>query len=762
MLIEYFIALVGLLLLLFGGSFMLVKSHFKQRKEQSLSLRLLQIRIPKDDETKIEAGEQLFGALHGLYHHSVGWFQPPIVISCEIVARHESICMYVAVPRAQQEFLEKQIHGAYPTADIEDVEEYNIFASGGMVAFTALKSTNKDFFPIKRYKDLPTDSLNSITSAMSKMAEKESAVVQIILTPCDDSWRKKARQFLASLESTNTEDKPKIKIDPAIPPAIEEKSSKVGFEVAIRLVTVAPTMGEAKANLANLASTFDQFSLPHLGGFRKTKVYFKKSFMEGFLYRYLPVFRYKLILNIEEMATIFHFPSKSVETPYLERVTSKKAAAPQNLPEAGLYLGKSSFRGTEKPVFMSDDDRRRHMYVIGQTGTGKSEFLKFMAQQDIRNGHGVAFIDPHGDAVEDILKMIPPERANDVIYFNPSDLQRPLGLNILECKNEEQKNLVINSFIGLLYKLYDPNHSGIMGPMLERAIRNVMLTAMEEPGNSLVEVLRLLTDPEFSKQKIELIRDPLVKRYWTDEIANTNDFHKSEKLGYFVSKFDRFVTDTTMRNIIGQQYSAFDFRQVMDERKILLVNLSKGLIGEENSNFLGLILVPRLLIAAMSRADVRDEKDRPDFYLYVDEFQNFATDDFAQILSEARKYHLNLTVGNQFIGQIEPKIKDAVFGNVGTIASFRIGIDDAGYMATQFSPVFNENDLMNNTVGNAFIRLLVNGQPTVPFSLVTDWPAMQSIPRSSDLAEQIKAMARQKYGHDKADIEADIKRRAQL
>ena len=284
---------------------------------------------------------------------------------------------------------------------------------------------------------------------------------------------------------------------------------------------------------------------------------------------------------------------------------------------------------------------------------------------------------------------------------------------------------------------------------------------MEEEGNSLIEVMRLLTDPKFQKEKIDVIKDPMVKSYWTDEIANTSDFHKSEKLGYFVSKFDRFVTDSTMRNIIGQAHSAFDFRTIMDERKILLVNLSKGMIGEENSNFLGLILVPRLLIAAMSRANV-PESQRPDFYLYVDEFQNFATEDFAQILSEARKYHLSLTVGNQFISQIDPKIKDAVFGNVGTLISFRIGTDDADYLAHQFEPIFDANDLINNSVGNAFVRLLINGQPSSPFSMATDYPAMQQVNRDEQRAEKIKQLSRKRYGLDREEVEREIVRRGKF
>lgn len=758
--------LLILLALLLGAlgsaTWWMLKQYLTARHKAALEQIVFQIQLPKDDETKIDAAEQMFSAFHGLREeHHWSLITPPDVLGFSIVARNRSIEFYVFAPKEHSDFIEKQIHGAYPNAEIRIAEEPNIFTNSGNVAFTNLRFRNKNFFPIKCYKDLPTDPLNAITSAMSKLEEGEAMVYQLLITPKDNGWRQAARSFLTNMENNVDEQgKQKVKIDPAVPPAVEQKSSKVGFTATIRLLTVATDMPQASARLAQLAGSFDQFALPHLGSFRKASPRIKQWFMEDFLYRYMPI-RGGMILNIEELASIFHFPNKDVTTPYIEHVLTKSAAAPQNLPTEGMYLGKSKFRGEERQVYVLDDDRRRHMYVIGQTGTGKSEFLKFMVQQDIKAGRGVAFIDPHGEAVEDILKMIPPERANDVIYFNPSDLERPMGLNILESPNPQHRNLIVNAFIGLLYKLYDPNHTGIMGPMLERAVRNVMLTAMEESGNSLVEVMRLLTDPEFQKQKIELIKDPMVKRYWTDEIANTNDFHKSEKLGYFVSKFDRFVTDSTMRNIIGQPYSAFDFRRVMDERKILLVNLSKGLIGEENSNFLGLILVPRLLIAAMSRADV-DESQRPDFFLYVDEFQNFATEDFAQILSEARKYHLSLTVGNQFIGQIEEKIKDAVFGNVGTLVSFRIGQDDADYLAHQFEPVFTASDLINNTIGNAATRLLVKGQPTIPFSLATDWPAMQAVPRDQAMAQSIKELSRQRYGIDKAEVEAEIKRRAQL
>jgi len=440
---------------------------------------------------------------------------------------------------------------------------------------------------------------------------------------------------------------------------------------------------------------------------------------------------------------------------------AKSAPPPQNLPKKGTYLGLSTFRGEERKIFIQDDDRLRHTYIIGQTGTGKTELLKHLIYQDIVNGNGLAFIDPHGDAIEDILTKVPKERINDVVYFNPGDTERPPGLNILEAQTEEGQHLIINSFIALLYKIYDPNRTGIMGPRLERALRNIMLTAMTEKGNTLVEVLRLLIDTDFAKSKVPLIKDPLVKMYWTKELAQTSDFHKSETLGYFVSKFDRFVTEKLMRNIIGQSKSAFDFRDVMDNKKILLINLSKGKVGEENSNFLGLILVPRILAAAMSRADIPEEQ-RENFFLYVDEFQNFTTPDFVQILSEARKYGLSLNVANQFIGQLTDEIKNAVFGNVGTTVCFRVGADDAEYLETQFEPFFNKSDLMSNPTGSCYSRLLIKRQPSKPFSMKTDWDLIQKIPKSEEIARQIVAISKEKYGRDAEEVSREIKERSGL
>jgi hypothetical protein len=490
-------------------------------------------------------------------------------------------------------------------------------------------------------------------------------------------------------------------------------------------------------------------------------------FMVDFIYRYFPImnipfFKQFSVLNSDELATVFHFPNKSIETAHIYWLNAKRAPAPSQIPMTGLYMGKSRYRGVERPIYTSEDDRRRHMYIIGKTGTGKSQLLEEMIVQDIKAGKGVAVIDPHGDLIDGVISRIPASRAEDVIYFDPSDSDRPMGLNMLEAKTEEQKHFVVTSIVGLMYKLYDPMKTGIIGPRFEHAIRNAMLTVMCEPGNTFVEVVRVLTDSAFVQELLPKVQDPIIRRYWTDQIAQTADFHKSEVLDYIVSKFGRFVTNKLMRNIIGQSQSSFDFRRVMDDGKILLINLAKGKIGEENSNFLGLILVPRILIAAMSRQEI-PEPERRDFYLYVDEFQNFATPDFAQILSEARKYRLNLIVANQFIGQMEEEVKNAVFGNVGTVVAFRVGVTDANYLQHEFQPTFNEADLINIDKYNAYVKTNVKNEPVKPFSMdLTKDMKKVDAERNSQIAQAIIQLSRLKYGHAQELVEAEISHRARL
>jgi hypothetical protein len=667
----------------------------------------------------------------------------------------------VVCPLELRDMLEKQIHGAYPGADIREVDEYNIFSEQGKVAYTQLSMKAASFYPLKVFKELPTDPLSSLTSALAKMGDGEGAVVQILVTPATDRWRTAGAGYISKMRSQEADpEKAKYQVDAKTFDAIENKITKPGFETVIRIVVSSNTQQSADAHLRNIAGTFAQFS-SDLNGLSRQRIWFKRFFMINFIYRYLPLFGRNTILSSEELATILHFPNKMVETPHIHWLSAKRAPAPAEIPSQGLFLGKSSYRGISRDVFISDADRQRHMYIIGKTGTGKSEFMSDMIMQDIKAGKGVCFIDPH-DTVEKILEFIPPERAEDVIYFNPSDTERPMGLNMLEAQTEEQKHFVVSSIIGLMYKLYDPHKTGIIGPRFEHAIRNAMLTVMSEPGNTFIEVVRVLTDSKYVQELLPKVRDPIVRRYWTDQIAQTSDFHKSEVLDYIVSKFGRFVTDKMMRNIIGQGENAFSFRKVMDEGKILLINLAKGRIGEENSNFLGLIIVPKILVAAMSRQDVPEEQRR-DFYLYVDEFQNFATPDFATILSEARKYHLNLTVANQFIGQVEEEVKQAVFGNVGTLITFRVGVSDANFLQHEFTPTFTEADLVNVERFNVYIKTIVRNEPMVPFSmdLTKDFSKVEAM-RNPKVGEMIKQLSRLKYGKDRDEIEADITKRSNL
>jgi hypothetical protein len=544
--------------------------------------------------------------------------------------------------------------------------------------------------------------------------------------------------------------------------AVTTKVEKPGFRTSIRMVVSSPKAEMAESHLNNIVGAFSQFTSAY-SEFWRTRFHLKHLFMVDFIYRYMPLFGWRTsILNTEELATIFHFPNKTVETHHIKWLIAKNAPAPHQIPQEGLFLGKSLYRGEIRDVHMTLKDRQRHMYIIGKTGTGKSEFLKEMILQDIAKGEGVCAVDPHGEFVEELLQLSPPERAEDVIYFNPSDLTRPMGLNMMEADFEEQKHFVVSSIIGLMYKLYDPHRTGIIGPRFEHAIRNGMLTIMSKEGSTFIELVRCLTDPKFVEEMLPFVKDPVVKRYWTDQIAQTSDFHKSEVLDYIVSKFGRFVTNKTMRNIIGQPKSAFNFRQAMDEKKIILCNLSKGILGEEDAKFLGLILVPKVLTAAMSRQDVPMDQ-RTDFFLYVDEFQNFATEDFATILSEARKYKLNLIVANQFIGQIDEDVKNAVFGNVGTIISFRVGVTDANFLQHEFAPVFNETDLTNVEKYHVYIKTIVNNEPMPAFSmsLEKDIDAIKA-KMNPKLAEMIKQLSRLKYGKDREVVEAEITVRARL
>lgn len=760
--IVLFVVVLGIL----AASVYMLFQWYKHRgrEEYALNFVTLLVKLPKDNEIKIDAAEQLFAGLHSLKKGGFfAWTKAEDVFAFEIVALKEEISFYVSCSRKIRDLVEKQIHGAYPNADIRENDEVNIFSEKGRVEFASIGLSKANYYPIKTYKDLPTDGLSLITSALSKMSHGQGAIVQILLQPEGNKWQKKGRKVMATEKKREADpEKATYSHDPKEMESIGGKLEKPGFRVSLRVVVSTPEQYQAESHLNNITGAFAQFTSAY-NEFKKGRIFIKHLFMIDFLYRYMPLFnRGTAILNAEELATVFHFPNKTVETHHIRWLNAKNAPAPNEIPTEGLFLGISKYRGEERKVFMTDDDRRRHMYIIGKTGTGKSEFLKEMILQDIENDKGVCAIDPHGEFVEDILQLMPPERADDVIYFNPSDLTRPMGLNMMEADSEEQRHFVVGSVIGLMYKLYDPHRTGIIGPRFEHAIRNAMLTIMYRKGSTFIELVRALTDTKFIDELLPIVQDPVVRRYWTDQIAQTSDFHKSEVLDYIVSKFGRFVTNKTMRNIIGQPESAFSFRKAMDEKKIVLCNLSKGILGEEDAKFLGLILVPKVLTAAMSRQDIPMEQ-REDFYLYVDEFQNYATEDFAVILSEARKYRLNLIVANQFVSQIDEEVKNAVFGNVGSMVSFRVGVPDANFLQHEFSPTFNEGDLTNIEKYHVYMKTIVKNEPVPPFSMSLQ-KDMEKVKAKMNpkQAEMIKQLSRLKYGKDREAVEQEIQSRSNL
>ena len=758
------VAFLGLIVFAFVGFTIF---RWRGREEVSIDSALLMVRVPRNNEVKIDAMDQLFASLYSI--KKGGWkqkfsFQPGI--SFEIVAKNEDIRFYVWTPNKYRDLIEKQIHGAYPDAEIEIVEEYNIFKEEGHVSYASLQLKKDNFYPIKVFRDLPVDPLSSITSALAKMGKDEAAEIQLVVSPANGSWQSNGRNFISSTKKSESDpSKASFSVGAKTLEAVESKITKPGFEAIIRIVVASGTEVQSQLHLTNIKSTFEQFS-SDTNGFGTRKIKNKGAFINDFLYRYHPMFHLfgnrQSVLNSEELATVFHFPNKQITTPHIYWLNAKSAPAPAEIPDEGLFFGTSTYRGLRRPVFISDIDRQRHMYIIGKTGTGKSKFLQSLILQDIEAGKGLCFMDPHGDAVEELLGMVPPERAEDIIYFRPSDTERPMGLNLLEAKTEDQKHFVTTSIINMMYKLFDPYKTGIVGPRFEHAVRNAMLTVMYEEGATFIEVMRALTDSRYVQELLPKVQDPIIRRYWTDQIAQTSDFHKSEVLDYITSKFGRFVTNKMIRNIIGQSQSSFSFREIMDQGKILFINLSKGELGEENSSFLGLILVPRILMAAMSRADMPEDQRR-DFYLYVDEFQNFATPDFAQILSEARKYHLNLIVANQFIGQIEEEVKNAIFGNVGTIITYRVGVTDANYLQHEFTPVFAEDDLLNIEKYHVYVKTTVRNEPVPPFSMVLSSDIMEKIKnRNRKLEEIIQEMSRLRFGRDVRLVEAEISRRARL
>lgn len=708
-------------------------------------------------------------------------------MSLEMVALDGYIHFYLVVPTALRQLIEVQIQAHYPQAQVEVTDDYNIFRPTSFVQATSLQLTKSPMYPLRTYRHLDGDPLGPLTVALSKVQPGEAAVIQLSIRPKRKGWErvglnlarhmqegKRSRAnsggalgvLTASFKTSSPYELQSQGPQYLTPQelelikALEDKAGKPGFEANIRVVTTSSLQSNARVHLENIINAFTQYRAPESGAaLKRGPVVASGPIVRDYLYRnFNPT---TMILTSEEVNSLYHFPRPQSSAPNIEWLAAKKGAPPVNMPVDGLALGVNNYRGVDTTVRLRDVDRRRHVYLIGTTGSGKSNLMGNMIVQDIRGGAGVAVVDPHGTLIDEIMGSIPQARMHDVVYFDPADTDRPIGLNMLEAHTPGERDAAAQEMVAIFMKLFPPE---MIGPMFEHNMRNAMLTLMadeEQPG-TIADIPRMFTDKGFQQYKVSKVKDPVVRSFWEQEMAKTSDFHKSEMLGYLISKVGRFVENGMMRNIIGQPKSGFNFREIMDRRKILLVNLSKGKIGEINAYLLGLIIVAKLQMAALGRADA-PEADRRDFFLYIDEFQNFITDSIATILSEARKYKLNLTMAHQYMGQLvqaghDTKVRDSVLGNVGTMIAFRIGVEDAEILAKQFAPTFTAYDLVNQERFTAYVRLLIDNTAAPPFHMRT----LPLTAGSPEVAQAVREYSRLRYGKDQATVEAEILERSRL
>ncbi len=751
---------------------------------------LLILEIPKTNDKQELAAEQLFASLHGILRDrselkANGGVQEHL--SFEIASVNGQIRFYTWVPKTLRSFVESQIYSQYPTVQIRDAEEdYVAHERQHTVVHTAeIVLTDNEVLPIKTFQSFEVDPLAGITGTLAKLESSgEEIWIQILVKPIADDWHKGSEKWIKAVRGGKSSslagggmswiggvfealwkppeqgtatavvkelsDRDKTRIAEA-----EKKANKLGYEVKIRLAYLGESQTSARQRMQAIVGTFKQYNSTNLNGFKVTGASFKKEDLARYRQRLFG--RNGFILNIEELASVFHLPHTNVETPNIVWASSKTAEPPAKLPiisgnpaidENISAFGLTNFRGINHQFGMLRSDRSRHVYIIGQTGAGKSGTLELFALSDIFHGHGYAIIDPHGDFAVNNLRFIPGSRLKDVVYFNPADTAYPLGFNPLEVTNPSQKSNISSEVIGVLKRMFGES----WGPRLEYILRYTILALLDRPETTMLDITRMLTDKKFRTETLSYCTDTVVLNFWKIEFASWNDKFQSEAIAPVLNKVGAFTANPVIRNIIGQPKSTFNIRQMMDEGKILVVNLSKGLIGEDNAAILGAFMVTKIQLAAMSRSDIADIADRRPFYLYVDEFQNFATDSFATILSEARKYGLNLTVANQYISQMTDTVRDAVFGNVGTMISFRVSADDAPILSKQFEPQFEPQDLLQMHNRHFIINMVINGEKAPAFSATT----LTLPPAQSDGTALIIENTRRVYSRSRADVEREI------
>ena len=744
---------------------------------------VLLIKLPKsgsEDNNGAEPAERFLSTLHGLLDTQEN--RSLETITFEIVGSKKGVNFYVGVAKSSRSFVESQLYAHFPSVQIEVVEDYISDQTPNLHLKTIVLSKS-NYFPIKTFKDFEVDPLSSITETIAGTGENELIGLQVALRPVQDGWQKDGYNYIEALKGGSnagflslimsallggfstlifgpsenekkSAEKPKelTNIDELSINAIEEKLVKMGYEVEIKIMIGAQSSSDTEKVFKSITASFSQYNIGHLNGFRlgSTNLHGDLA-LKSFKKRDL-IFK-PFILNTDELAGIVHFPGSFVVTPNISRAASKKGEPPLNLPIEGdvTFFGTTNFRNKRVKFGIKNNtgDRLRHMYFVGKTGAGKSTMFEHMVLQDIKAGRGCAYIDPHGDTIEKILRQIPKERIEDVVLINPVDYKNPVGINVLECPDPTQANLLASSVLSA-FKL---QFGYSWGPRLEYLLNNALLTLVEIDGTTLLSVTRLLTDKNYRKYILEKIKDPVLLKFWNTEFVELEQSFGAEAVSPIQNKVNRLLSSTTIRNILGQRNSTIKFDEIMDNKKILLVNLSKGKIGDDNSNLLGSLIVNRLNFYAMQRAGI-DEKDRVPFYLFVDEFQNFATESFVTILSEARKYGLSLHLTHQYTAQLPDEIKDAILGNVGSIVAFTLGSQDASVMKTEFMTTFDENDLISQEKFNFYCKLYIDGATSKPFSGVGLPPEFD---KGESFSDVIKAHTAQKYGKDKDYVEEKIK-----
>ncbi len=770
------------------------RNYKKADALESTEHKLLILEIPRANDKKELAAEQMFASLHGILRDKTelrlsGGLQEHI--SFEIATIGKLTRFYVWVPKHLQNFVEGQIYAQYPSVQIHEAEEdYTKRQFKHDVIYTSeLTLTDNEMLPIKTFQSFEVDPLAGITAALAKLEDSDEEVwIQFLARPIADSWHKRASAFVSSIKNGSPltgdllggfgvymlravealwkapEDtggkmaapKELSERDKTRIGEIENKSTKLGYQVKIRIAYLGDSQASAKLRMQAIVGAFKQFNSTNLNGFKMSGASFKQEEISKYTARFF--IDKGFILNIEELASVFHLPHTNVETPNIVWANSKTAEPPSNLPvlsgDASLdqqisAFGLTNFRGVNQQFGLWRSDRSRHVYIIGQTGTGKSGLLELFTLSDIYHNEGYAIIDPHGDLAVDNLKFIPPHRVKDVVYFNPADTAYPLGFNPMEVINPAMKNNISSEIIGVLKRMFGES----WGPRLEYILRYTILALLDHPGSTMLDITRMLTDKKFRKEVLATCTDTVVMQFWNIEFASWNEKFQAEAVAPVLNKVGAFTANPIIRNIIGQPTSTFNIRKIMDEGKILIVNLSKGLIGEDNAAILGSFIVTKIQLAAMSRSDIPNVEDRRPFYLYVDEFQNFATDSFATILSEARKYGLNLTVANQYISQMQENVRDAVFGNVGTMISFRVSADDSPILAKQFEPQFEAGDLLQMHNRHFIINMVVKGEKAPAFSATTLMLPNSQGDSFTDIVEHSRSL----YARNRHEVEEEIR-----